>query len=395
MTQMNNPLHVVHIASGDLWAGAEVQLFTLAKTLQRDTATTVSVVLLNHGRLENELVGVGIPVTVLDETELNGLQIFTRLVRVIKELKPDVVHTHRMKENILGSVAAWMAGRSPSIRTVHGAPEHAAPWSRPHKRLVQELDQLCGRMLQQRIVAVSNPLAELLRRSFPSDHVAVIENGIDHVTLDGLRAQRAQRRDVPQQPWRVALVGRLVPVKRVDLFLEMARLFGARYPHPAATFHIFGDGPLRGELEQLRDQLGLADVVQFEGHCDDLPARLVDIDVLVMTSDHEGLPMVVLEAMALGVPVVAHAVGGIPELLDGGHCGALVTEHTPAGYCIAAQELLARGDESQQSINNAHARVIDTYSATASARGYARCYREINTEQQTVSELGKIGKHTL
>ncbi len=80
-----NPVNVLHIASGDLWAGAEVQLFTLAKALENNTNTKVHIILLNHGRLEKELISCGIDVTVLDESTLNGFQILHKLIHVIKK----------------------------------------------------------------------------------------------------------------------------------------------------------------------------------------------------------------------------------------------------------------------------------------------------------------------
>ena len=116
-------INVLHIASGDLWAGAEVQLFTLAKALNNRKDIDISVVLLNHGMLEQKLLNEGIDVNVLDESTLNGFQILLQLIYIVREIKPDVIHTHRVKENVLGSVAA-LFNNIPTIRTQHGAPEH-------------------------------------------------------------------------------------------------------------------------------------------------------------------------------------------------------------------------------------------------------------------------------
>ena len=118
-----NPIKVLHISSGDLWAGAEVQLFTLAKSLIKNSATQVDVILFNHGRLEQELLDSNINVIVLDETTLNSLQILRKIIHTIKIIHPDVIHTHRLKENILGSAAALLTGNTPTLRTAHGAPE--------------------------------------------------------------------------------------------------------------------------------------------------------------------------------------------------------------------------------------------------------------------------------
>ena len=171
-------INVLHIASGDLWAGAEVQLFTLAKALNNKQGINISVVLLNHGTLEQKLLKNDINVIVLDESTLNGFQILWQLITVIREIKPDVIHTHRVKENILGSIAA-LFNNIPTVRTQHGAPEHKPAWFHIPKRLILFMDWFCGRFLQKKIIAVSEDLAGILQKSFPADKIKVIENGID------------------------------------------------------------------------------------------------------------------------------------------------------------------------------------------------------------------------
>lgn len=380
-------LHVVHIASGDLWAGAEVQLFTLAKTLLRETDVAATVILLNHGRLENELLSLGIPVTVLDETKLNGLQIFLQFVSALKDLKPDVVHTHRMKENVIGSLSAWFAGGIPSLRTVHGAPEQNASWRTPRKWVFSKLDWLCARFLQERIVAVSNSLGNTLRKILPSQKIVVIENGIDLAAVAAHLSRSSDRSNGNGRPFRIGIAGRLVPVKRVDIFLHTAQLFRTGHPHIAASFHVYGDGPLRSELVRLRDQLGLNNIVNFEGHCSDLPTQLAQLDLLMMTSDHEGLPMVLLEAMALGIPIISYAVGGIPELLDNGACGILVQDHDPASFCQALAHCVENQDDFALWAERARTRVLQRYSASANAQSYLEHYEAVKRHRTDDARL--------
>ena len=213
-------LHVLHVVSGDLWAGAEAQLFTLAKTLHGRPGTTVSVVIFNPGRLEQELRKTGIRVIVLDEEKLNGIQILRQLVRTVRELNPDIIHTHRTKENILGSIAAKFNG-IPSLRTAHGAPEHATGWHNFPKRFIRLLDWFGGRFLQCRVIAVSADLADILGQEFPSERVRIIENGIDIDALVQSAAQTTTR--ATTSSLNIGIAGRLVPVKRVDLFIRTAK----------------------------------------------------------------------------------------------------------------------------------------------------------------------------
>jgi len=375
-------LHVLHIASGDLWAGAEVQLYTLAKALHRFRDIRVSVVLLNSGTLQDRLDAQGIPVTVLDESRLNGMEILARLVRLIRDQQPDIVHTHRMKENVLGTIAAWRAGHIPTIRTAHGACEHSPPWWKPHKRLPYALDWLCGRYLQHRIVAVSKDLAAILGRQFPPAKIVTIANGIDIDEVIGASTPHLPLEPAGPGILRVGLIGRLVPVKRVDLFIETAKYIKERHPGLDVHFHIFGDGPLRAELEALSQACGTTDRVFFQGHRDDLLKVMPALDIVMMPSDHEGLPMTLLEAMTLKVCIVAHAAGGIPELLENGRCGVLVTEHTPAGYAKHLHRLAIDCSRKICFVENALLHVGRNYSSITAADHYVSLYRDASLNSQ-------------
>ena len=370
------PIKVLHVASGDLWAGAEVQLFTLAKALQRTPGVSVTVVLLNYGKLEQELSGAGVKVTVLDESRLNSFQIFRQLTNEIRKIKPDVIHTHRSKENILGSIAAFRCGNIPSLRTTHGAPEHKPPWFKIPKRLISFMDWFCGRYLQNKIIAVSEDLAEILKKRFPPSKVGVIENGIDLGSFAKLASHKNVHMTPPGNHVKVGIAGRLVPVKRVDLFIEAAANFLNTHPEFNVSFHIFGDGPLRHDLEKLAQKLKTENAIHFEGHRDDMRQKLSDLDVLLMTSDHEGLPMVLLEAMALQTPIVAHNVGGIPELLDHGNCGVLVSDHRPHAYADSLYELVINPEQRKLLTDNAFARANYSYSSEKNADAYLSIYQD-------------------
>ncbi len=313
----------------------------------------------------------------LDETKLNGLQILHRLIHIIRQLNPDVVHTHRSKENILGGIAAVLAGGIPSIRTAHGAPEHQPNWWQFPKRTIRFLDWLTGRYLQKKIIAVSDDLANILREDFPLEKITVIENGVD---LDICHSHNMkQRRDagIVTDNFRIGLAGRLTPVKRIDLFIQTAQYLQEHHPDLNASFHIFGDGPMRNELENLSTSLKTGETVTFEGHREDIHQALHELDILMITSDHEGLPMILLEAMALQVPVIAHSVGGIPRALDYGSCGLLVQNHTPAGYGNAIYQLAASLPMRNELVKNALNHVNQHYSADKNARSYVLAYTEI------------------
>ncbi len=367
-------MHITHIASGDLWAGAEVQLYTLCKTLNNMPEIKVSVILLNHGTLADKLLAQNICVEILDETKLSSARIFTGLIKTLKQLKPNVVHTHRNKENILGSITAKIAGNMPSLRTVHGAPEHRPSIKKPQQYLLYWLDWLTARYLQAKIIAVSEDLKTQLTKSYPENKIEVIENGVD---IEALACH--VKKQVPDMPgnkksYKVGLVGRLVPVKRVDVFIKTAEYIKTHHPELSIQFHIYGDGPLLNELKQLCNELAVNDIVQFEGHCDDIHAQIASLDALLITSDHEGLPMTLLEAMALGTPVIAHSVGGITNVCQKGTSCWLVKQNTPELLSQKLNDCLSNKEQRRIITNMAIQQINQKYSSKNNAKSYTALY---------------------
>jgi glycosyltransferase involved in cell wall biosynthesis len=373
-----SPCTVLHFASGDLWAGAEAQLFTLARKLADNPDISVEVVLLNHGRLEQNLRRAGVSVTVIDEATTGPLMILVQLTRIIQHSGARILHTHRTKENILGSIAGLLAGGVPSIRTVHGAPEHKPSLKQAHKYLVNVLDNICARFLQKSIVAVSNDLVSRLDGTLPRGKLCVIENGIDPTEFAAQKQSRQNRINDRQGAVKIGIAGRLVPVKRVDLFLRTVHYMKNNHPELSASYHIYGDGPLRVQLEQSSRELGVSHLVHFEGHRPEICTELASLDILMMTSDHEGTPMVLLEALALGVPVIAHSTGGIIEVLDHGKCGILVDDHTACGYASQLAEIMDSSDRYAMRGQQAICRHLDTrFSATRNAEQYLSLYKKL------------------
>ncbi len=334
-------LKVLHIISGDLWAGAEVQAYTLLTSLPKECELLA--VLMNHGELEQRLLAAGINTRVIDERNTSSLKIIRELASAIRHFSPDIIHTHRQKENILGTVANLISSpynkhpwrRIKSVRTTHGAPEHNAHGIRKLQIL---LDRFCGRYLQDAIISVSNDLAIKLNAHFPQRKIHVIENGID---IEKLRMATPARdiRAGHEHAFHIGILGRLEPVKRVDIFIQAARHLLATKPTRDIRFHVIGDGKLRSELVALADGLELKQHLVFHGHRTDPAQVIAALDMVVMCSDHEGTPMTALETLALGKPLVAHKVGGLTEILNE-HAGLLVADHSPQGYSNTILQLM-------------------------------------------------------
>lgn len=178
----------------------------------------------------------------------------------------------------------------------------------------------------------------------------------------------------------IGIVGRLVPVKNHRLFFEAAaRVKAAR---PAARFVVVGDGELRAEIEAQVEALGLRDSVVFTGWIQDVAPVYADLDVLAISSLNEGTPVSIIEALAARCPVVATAVGGLPDLLDRGELGVLVPPgdaEALANALIAALDQPPDGAEAQRLI-------LDRYGIDRLVKDLDSLYRGLLAKKKTVSD---------
>lgn len=368
MTRRNTELVVTHVVSGDLWAGAEVQVYNLCRALQATGQVSPTAVVFNRGILHDKLKELGIPVTLADEKQAGPITIARSIAAHCREQGSLIVHTHGFKENVLGILGKELAGVPLSVRTVHGNPETVFSPAKPHKWLISKLDILLGRFRQQAVVAVSTQLEQRLKTLFPG-RVHKIFNFVD---VDDIRRQWPAEKRLDNAPPKIGIVGRLVPVKRVDLFIRTVALLNQR--GITCTGVVIGSGPLETELKQLTDQLQVSNLIDFKGFVNPVLEELRKLDMLLMTSDHEGLPMILLEALALEVPVIAHRVGGIPEILEDGKSGWLVNEHSEQGYAFVTSKLLYSNIDYRGKVKLGLSHVKNHFSSTNNTCEYINLY---------------------
>lgn len=257
---------------------------------------------------------------------LRDLVTLVRLWRLMRRLKPDVVHTHTAKAGFVGRWAAWLARVPVRVHTFHGHVFHGY-FGAAKTRLFLALERLTAR-LTDRLITISPALRDELAgvyRIAPAEKFAVVPLGLELAPYAamprGMGTLRAAHLIPPSAPL-IGIVGRLVPIKNHALFLEMAsRVLQSQ---PDAYFLIVGDGEDRAALETLADRLGLRKRVVFTGWMRDLTPVFSDLDLLVLSSDNEGTPTAIMQALAAGVPVVSTTVGGVPDLLRDGAWGRLV-----------------------------------------------------------------------
>jgi glycosyltransferase involved in cell wall biosynthesis len=172
------------------------------------------------------------------------------------------------------------------------------------------------------------------------------------------------------------MLGRLDPQKRPDIAVRA--LAALRPTHPDASLWIVGDGSWRGELEALVADLDLSGSVRFLGPRKDVPALLSEAACFVLTSDYEGCPLSVLEAMAAGVPVVATAVGGVPELVVDGETGLLVGPRAPDEVAEAVGQLFDNPAVARTMGAAGRARVREQFTLERMVAALDELYREVS-----------------
>ncbi len=229
---------------------------------------------------------------------------------------------------------------------------------------------------------MSTELCSLLQAKF-GDKVIFIPNGIDDNALTPKHiGSRANSLD--DRPISVAFAGRLVPLKRVDLFIELARITASRHPG-RFVFHIFGDGPESDHAAMLIDRYQLHEIVMLRGFVSNIQQELATMDLLMITSDHEGLPMIVLEAVALNIPVIARSVGEIPSVLEGGNGGHLVDGDNPIDYALLLDKYLDNKGQFIRMATQARRNLQKNYTAKICARRYIALYETLRERNISAS----------
>ncbi len=265
---------------------------------------------------------------------------------IFEQQEVSLVHTLDIRGNLAGRFAAKRVGIKSVVSTRHEMYYSSSfPLGKKIRRMAYVLlDRLTAHLCQRFIVvsrAVGSELSLLER--VPFERIVVIHNGIDLRELDKIVSTLVGE----QLPKSLGLnlgapvvgsIGRLIPEKGYETFIRAAKEILSSIP--GISFLLVGDGPDRQRLEKLADELGLREKFLFLGFQEHVQAFLRSFDIFVLPSVHEGFGLTILEAMAMQKPVVATAVGGIPEVVANGESGILVTPQNPQGLAEAILTLL-------------------------------------------------------
>ncbi|RJP41189.1 MAG: glycosyltransferase family 1 protein [Desulfobacteraceae bacterium] len=363
----------MHIISGDLWAGAEAMAYQLLSGLNKLDRIDLYLIILNKGRLELSCRQLGIKTFLVNERTLPATAIAGRVIRIARKIKPDIIHAHRYKENILAASMAGFCGRPKLVATQHGRSEADNPSFR--NRIISRLNHACLQRIFTEVVAVSKDTAEYLLHAggLKQRKLTIIPNGIT-VPL----TPRVMKDTGNDRPFTIGSAGRLFPVKRFDALIEIARQVCR--VKSQTRFVIAGEGPERKKLMALIARYELNEQVQLLGHVEDMPAFYNGLDLYINTSLHEGTPMSILEAMAGGLPVIAFRVAGLKEIITDSKDGFTIPADDTILFASRIIELINNSKYLNELGLSAYKKIIDHFSTTKMVEGYrALYYRMLRT----------------
>jgi glycosyltransferase involved in cell wall biosynthesis len=317
---------------------------------------------------------------------LDDIKSLFALVRCIRQERPLVVHTHTAKAGLVGRAAARLCGVPIVVHTFHGHVFHGYfGWAKT--QLFMWLERAAA-LLSDVVLTISDGLRDdLLHYHIASpERIRVLPLGLDlepFLHLDPLRGMFRKELNLSTDVPLIGIIGRLVPVKNHELFLQAARLVRAVVPE--THFVIVGDGNRRAALEVMCSELGLSDVVHFTGWRHDLPTIYADLNALVISSRNEGTPVSIIEGMAAGVPIVSTAVGGVTDVLQAGALGAMVDSDNSQEMAQAIIAALRRPEP--ECLEAARRWAIDRYGTQRLLEDISKLYLEPKPERDFCRRL--------
>ena len=350
----------------DYAGGAERFAVGLAVALPKDRfEVSVCATRREGGNLTAELDAGGVPHFTLGRKGATDVLALRRLARFLRTERIDLLHAHKFGSNLWGSIIGRLA-RVPVIVA------HEQTWSYEGQPLRRFLDgKVIGR-LANCFVSVSDADRQRMVEieGVPAEKTLTIPNAYIPREREQVGDLRAELSLPPDSPL-VGTVAQLRPQKALDVLIDAFAIVARS--HPAARLVIVGTGSEREALERYAAASEVGDRIIFTGLRTDVETVLGALDVAAMSSDFEGLPLFVLECMAQGTPLVATAVGGIPDAIDDGETGLLVPPRDP-GALAAAIESLVADPARREAMADAARRRVEEFTIDRVAQRFADLY---------------------
>ncbi len=348
-----------------------VATFVSSATVQQIEPTVVSLSDQNAKPNLELIESAGVRVVVFPAGSLRDLQRLRRLIRFFSVEKFDLIHTHLSYANILGSVAGCFT-RTPVVATLHSTgydPDQ-------HSALFQTVEKICIRYLVTRIVVVGYSVKDVNINRVGHRRLDLIPNAVPTQEPSSPQMRRRVRRELVGDPARpvIITVGRFVQAKGYEDMIDAFMIIHQK--HPEAVLVMAGSGVLFSKIQARVHDLQIEDSVFLLGERKDIPQLLAASDVFASSSNREGLPVAVLEAMMAGLPVVATNVGDIAWIVTN-EIGRTVPPHHPELLAGALGELLDAPEEISLMGKLARQRAMQEYSVGPWMARHAALYTEI------------------
>lgn len=359
---------VLHLISSGGFYGAESMLLSLAEAQSRAGLRPIVGVFLDdrdpHIELFERAAQLGIKAHLIPCAGRWDLRAIEH-IRILLDRQVTLLHCHGYKADLYGFAAAWR-GKVPLISTCHNWPDR-----RLSMRAYAALDRFVLRWFDH-VTTPSRHVAAMLRKA------TVIENGIGLARFQN--AEPSLRRELPRYGILVGAVGRLVEGKGGEVLLRAAK--NVLDASPRTAFVFVGDGPSRNDWESLAVELGIREHVFFTGTRADMPNVYASLDILVLPSFEEAMPMCVLEGLAAGRPVIATRVGEVPKLIEPGITGELIDPGDSSVLSDAILRFIRNRREARRMGQNGQSLVARSFSSDTMARKYLGVYESVLSRQQ-------------
>lgn len=371
------PIKVAHVITGLGIGGAERFLRTLAVAVDRTKYDLHFYCIVTGGKLIPEFEKLGYNVQVIPcynwERKIPFRFVLSniwKLIRIFRREKFDIVHTHLYRANMIGRIAALLAGTPFIYATEH----NTNAWKKPVDIF---WDKLLARFTNK-IITVSEYVRyfTINQERLEPKKVSTLWHGIWIRDFDEVnsRLETRGRLEIHSDQPVIGTIGRLVPQKGYNFFIEAMPTILNKFPD--SQFMIVGDGPLKAELTEQAKYLGLLSNLTFTGFRKDIPYLLKAMDVFSLTSLWEGFGIVLIEAMACSLPVVATNVGPIPEIVIHNETGLLIEPENPAAISKAIIQLLENSQLIRQFGANGRKRVEASFTAEKMIENLEKIYFE-------------------
>ena len=385
-------LRVLQVIASSQGGGAE-HVFHLVKGADKSRFDFTVLMSKDNGNVKvRDLEALGVKVAVSNVFNTFSLRGFFKLRDFIEKEKFDIVHFHGTRAAMLGRMAAILTYHRPRIvYTIHGF--HLIHYSNPLKRTPLLLVEKFLNHFTDVIICVSYLDKESIirRKVAKEDEIKVIWNGIDIERFRKIKIDRCAKKkefNLPPDAFVLTMIGRLHPPKDHRTLLSAFRLVAPMLQN--AHLLIVGAGPLRAELKRYTQSLGLNGRVRFTGFRRDIAEILAITDIFVLSTLWEGLPLVLLEAMASAKPTVASDVGGNREVIVNGKTGLLVPSRDPEALAQAIIKLAEDPQEAREMGEKGLLRVKEHFGLEAMVKKNTELYEGLATKRMKILQVNKL-----